>query len=196
MREIFEYQNFLKHRRFPYDFARHCETKTFDGKTWYPPPYQKFFFLTRMFLKHKGLPSYDIFRHCSTKTFRRKNVIHPSDPQISFIPDFFWITRIPPTKFFGLVRQRKRHNRVAPLPLPILCMKFLNFRIFQNTEALPYKFFQHCGQKTFDGKTKYPPLIINFSPYQNVSEKQGSPSRIFWHCETNRFWQENVIPPR
>ena len=100
-----------------------------------------------MFLKHKGLPSYDIFRHCSTKTFRRKNVIPPSDPQIPFIPDFFWITRIPPTNFFGLVRQRKRNNRDAPLPLPILCMKFFNFRIFRNTEAFPYEFFQNCETK-------------------------------------------------
>ena len=51
----------------------HCETKKFDGKTWYPPVLSINSFATGKCLKHstEGFP-YELLRYCETKQFRRK----------------------------------------------------------------------------------------------------------------------------
>ena len=72
---FFDTRNYCNSKGILYGNFRHCETKIFDGKSWYCPPRHLSIniFATGNFLKHstEGF-TYQIFRHCETIKFRQK----------------------------------------------------------------------------------------------------------------------------
>ena len=73
---IFRQPKLMKHQRFPFEYFRHCDPKTFRWKVRLLLPFNllsKNFIATGVLLKDRteGFP-YEYFRHCDTKTFRRR----------------------------------------------------------------------------------------------------------------------------
>ena len=71
MQKVFRYPKTWKHRRFPHDVFRHCETKKFRQNR--DTPIIQTFFDSKTVMKHKVPPTKN-FGTVRQKTFRRKNV--------------------------------------------------------------------------------------------------------------------------
>ena len=100
-KNLFDTKKFLlENRRIPlqsFSF-RSCETKNFDGKSWYPPLVSIFFFRTRKILKNR-MVSWRFFRSCEMKKIFDKTV------KLSFawkflIPEFFRNTEMFSYEFY------------------------------------------------------------------------------------------------
>ena len=125
--------NFLKHTAecFNYEIFRQCETKIFDGKSWYStlPPLIHTLFRYRKFSEtHR--------RRVPLRNVSGKNFLDTPPPLLSTLPETFWNTapKGSPTKFFGNVKQKTFDGKSWYSPLPLLIHTLFRCRKLSETQ--------------------------------------------------------------
>ena len=132
---------------------RYCETKKFDGKTWYPPVLSINSFATGKCLKHstEGF-LYELLRYCETKQVRRKIVTAAPSLTLYNFPyqSFSETQKVSSRKAFGTVRQNFSDGKpwYSPSPIP-LSINFFTSESFlkHSTEGFLYEMLRYCEKE-------------------------------------------------
>ena len=146
--------------------------KIFNGKTWYPLVWIKFFD-TPNFLKH-WRDAHEFFWHCETKNFRWKNVIPPLSSIKLFETRNFLKNSRSPLRNFSALWDIKISTESRDMP-PLIHNSFSIPEILWKTEGFLYKDFRFgpVRQKIFDKAVIPPPPFIHKTfRNQKFSQKQ------------------------
>ena len=191
---------FLKAERFPYQFSRCYETqKIFERTVMSPPPARALLcmtiFDTRSFLKYRCVPLRDL-----SLVWNKSSTVNG---EILFwcikisIPEVFRNTeRLNgyTTKFIGTMRHKKKSEKPVMLPRPSVRENF-RYKIFLESEKSSNTiFYGTMRRKTFDRKSWYPILCMNFFRYpKNFCNTEVFSNVYFYYCETKIF-DKPVMP--
>ena len=190
-KKIFDTPIFPKHWSDAHKSFRHCETKIFDGETWYPLVCIEFFNIP-IVLKH-WKDAHKSFRHCETKNFRRKIVIPHKCIKFFDTPNFLEDWRDALEVFRHCETKTFRRENVIP-PSMHRVFHYPNFT--WNIERMPTKFFGTVRPKSLEAKTWYALFHPEkFLKPEILSKTVRFPHEIFRHCETKIFRPKIVKPP-
>ena len=201
-KNLFDTKKFLlENRRIPlqsFSF-RSCETKNFDGKSWYPPPPPPLasisFFRTRKILKHRMVPWRSFFSVLWDKKNFRQN-------REAFLCLKIFDTRILSKHrnvFLRILLALWDKNFSTELSgIPFLMQKIMRYTKFSETpKCSPTNFFGTVWQKVIDGETQYPSsLMLQNFRYSSFSDTPKCyPTKFFGTVRQKFFDGKTWYPP-
>ena len=188
---FFDNENFLNIEVMPTKIFGTLRQRIFDGKTWYPLLCIKIFDYPKLSETLKGCPRF-FLGTVRPKIFRRKSLI----PRFSSIKTFrnqkvSKNSRIPVQKFLALWDIQLW----AEICDTRIMHKFFQYPKFSETLKGFPRNFSALWDKNFLTENCDTLLCINnfhtrifLKHWRNAHEK-------FRHCETEKVWRKNVIPP-
>ena len=141
---IFLIQNFSEKKGPPSNSFGTVRQKSFERKSWYPPPIQKLF-RQRKFSEKRRVPlrNFSLLWENQFSTKSWYTILCNF-----FKPEVFWSKSVLLGKFFGTLRQKK-FQRKSWYRLPIH-KKFSIKEIFWKKKGSPKKFFAIVRKSVFD----------------------------------------------
>ena len=92
--------------------------------------------------------------------------------------------------------ETKQFWRKNLIPLPILCLKIPDARIFLKRRGFRYEVFQYCETKNSDRKWWYPPIVQKVFSFPNFFRTpKCSPNFFFGNLRRKKNPQQIVISP-
>ena len=173
--------------------------KNFDGKSWYPPFLSIKIFDNRIFLIHRSVPH----RNLSVLWDEKFTTVNNGIPFLCII---FFNTRYflkhwrVPHQIFSVLWDKHFRLKIVKSPPPLFSkISFSIPKFSQKQKDSPPQFFGTVRQKSFDGKSLYPPPLIHiFFWFQKFSEKQNGPlTKFFVSVLRDRKFstEKRVTPP-
>ena len=185
---------------FPHKIFWHCETKSFDGKSWNPPIMHKIFRNPKFPETQEGSPSMFF------GTVRRKISPENRDTLPPLIHNFFRYQKFSETQKSSAQNFSALWDKKFPTEnrdTPSLIHNFFHTRNFLKHRRVPLRIFSVLWDKKFSLEilVTSPPSIHNFFPYQKFSETQKGSRTIFFgpvrqkKSRQNRYAFRSVMLP-
>ena len=159
--------------------------KSFERKSWYPPPIHKLFRSKKLSEKWRvPLRIFSILweNHYSTKLWY--TILWNF-----FKPDIFWMTSVP-LLIFSVLWDKKVSRESRDFPL--LAIKMFDKRKVLKNERFSFEKFRYCEKINFRQNRDTTSYAIYL--FQKFSEKKG-PTRSFFGTVRQKFREKVVISP-